>query len=65
MNYQTYLFSCLLKIYDKEFDAKPYDEQYDLLPFMYEQFHLSVYNDDDTNLYDCIVLYLNHKYGSQ
>ena len=65
MNYNTYLFSCLLKIYDEQFAIRPYDEQYDILPALYEEFNLSLYNDDNTNMYDCIELFLKNKYGSQ
>jgi hypothetical protein len=65
MTYELYLFSCLLKLYDEQFDARPYDEQYDVLPALYEEFKLSVYNDDDTNLYDCIELFLKNKYGNR
>ena len=31
MGYDEYLFSCLLKEYDEDFAAMPYDEQFDHL----------------------------------
>ena len=29
MNYDLYLFSCLIKFYDADFEEEPYDYQYD------------------------------------
>ena len=61
-NYELYLFSCLIKLYDKNFEKQPYDIQFDLLPTYYHHFELSIFNADDKSLYDCIVDYCNHHF---
>lgn len=58
MSYELYLFSCLLKLFDFDFDEKPYDEQFDLLPDKFKKFENSHYNDPTIPVYDCIVNYL-------
>lgn len=62
MNYELYLFSQLLKIYDKTFEYNPYDEQFDLLPEYYHHFELSEFNTDEKGLYECIIDYLQHHF---
>lgn len=64
MNYDLYLFSCLLKEYDEHFHTRPYDEQYEVLPKMFEQFQASIYNDKYSGLYECIEQYLRATYGT-
>ena len=44
MDYNLYLFSNLVKLYDKEFNELPYDEQFDDLPYMYDDFWDSKFN---------------------
>ena len=61
MNYSLYLFSNLVKFFDKEFDELPYDEQWDFLPGMYIQFRLSKFNVIDQSEYDCITNYLDDR----
>ena len=36
-----YLFSCLLKEFDKDFSEQQYDWQYDVLPSLYNEFETS------------------------
>lgn len=62
MDYDLYLFSNLLKFYDKDFDEKPYDEQFDILPNLFEGFENSKFNIDTKSCYDCIEEYLKDKY---
>jgi hypothetical protein len=62
MDYNLYLFSNLVKLYDKEFEELPYDEQFDRLPTMYDDFHDSKFNVYSKSEYDCIIDYLNYKY---
>jgi hypothetical protein len=38
MNYNEYLFSCLLKIYDKTFAELEYDLQFEQVPVLYAEF---------------------------
>ena len=57
MNYDTYLFSCLLKEYDQEFANKPYDEQFDLIAIYWKEFEQSYFNDSSENLYECLTNY--------
>lgn len=61
-NYELYLFSCLVKLYDKNFDLQPYDVQFDVLPFYYHHFELSEFNVEDKGLYECINDYLKHQF---
>jgi hypothetical protein len=61
MNYDMYLFSCLLKEFDKHFAEEPYDWQYDVLPDLYKQFEMSLQNDVNKSAYDCMIDYLNSK----
>jgi hypothetical protein len=65
MNYDTYLFSCLLKEYNEGFRELPYDEQYDLINGFYEEFEDSPFNDVNKGLYECLVNYFNDKYDEQ
>jgi hypothetical protein len=62
MDYSLYLFSNLVKFYDKEFDDSCYDEQWDDLPKMYEEFENSKFNDPNESEYECIVEFLKDKY---
>jgi hypothetical protein len=59
MEYQEYLFAQLLSIYDEEFKEMPYDDQYELVPQLYEDFFNSKFNDTLKGEYDCIVNYLS------
>ena len=63
MNYNEYLFSCLLKIYDKEFNQMEYDLQFEEAPLRYADFLKSSFNVDTKGEYDCIIDYLKDKYG--
>ena len=62
MNYNLYLFSNLVKFYDNEFANACYDEQWDNLPEMYEEFENSKFNDPNESEYDCIIEFLKDKY---
>jgi len=59
MDYDMYLFSCLLKEFDKQFAEEPYDWQYDVLPHLYKEFETSLYNDENKSAYDCMIDYFN------
>jgi hypothetical protein len=63
MNYDVYLFSNLIKFYDKGFEELPYDEQYDILPTLFDNFENSSFNVNTRSAYDCIIDYLNDKYS--
>ena len=62
MDYSEYLFSCLLKLYDKEFDELPYDLQFGESKTRYEEFYASKHNDENKSEYDCIIAFLVNKY---
>jgi hypothetical protein len=62
MNYNVYLFICLLKLYDKEFNELEYDLQFHNAPKLYEDFFKSSFNDTSKGEYECIIAYLNDKY---
>lgn len=63
MNYNEYLFSCLLKIYDKDFAELEYDLQFEEIPLRYREFTKSQFNLAFTGEYECIINYLKDKYG--
>lgn len=61
MTYNEYLFSCLLKIYDKEFEQMEYDLQYERIAQRYLGFTQSKFNVDTKGEYECIIDYLKDK----
>jgi len=65
MNYSQYLFSCLIKLYDSEFEQMEYDIQFYDTINEYEIFENSNFNDGNKSEYECIVNYLNDKYGKR
>lgn len=65
MGYDEYLFSCLLKEYDEDFAALPFDEQFDNLPRLFREFDKSGYNEKTEPLYACIERYLLHRQANQ
>ena len=62
MDYDMYLFSNLIKLFDEEFEQLPYDEQYDKLPTLYEDYENSKFNVDTKGAYECMIDYLEEKY---
>jgi hypothetical protein len=62
MNYDVYLFSNLIKLFDVEFEELPYDEQWDTLPSLYEEYDKSKFNVDTKGAYECMINYLEEKY---
>lgn len=65
MDYNQYLFSCLMKLFDKEFEQMEYDIQFDVAIAEYEIFENSNYNDGTRPEYECIVEYLTDKNGKR
>jgi hypothetical protein len=64
MQYEVYLFSNLLKLFDFDFDELSYDYQYDEAFVKYEEFDNSEFNVGEKPLYECMVNYLRHKYNA-
>ena len=62
MDYDMYLFSNLIKLFNSEFEELPYDEQYDTLPSLYEDYDNSKFNVDTKGAYECMINYLEEKY---
>ena len=62
MNYNEYLFSCLLKDYDNEFNQMEYDLQFEEAPLRYADFEKSSFNVNTKGEYECILDYLTNKY---
>lgn len=60
IGYDTYLFSCLLKVYNTDFREMDIDEQFELLPELYGRFDKSEYNNPNKGLYECINEYLSN-----
>lgn len=59
VNYDVYLFSCLLKNYNDEFRNMPYDEQFQIIPDLYKRFSQSGYDNPNKSLYECMIDYLS------
>jgi hypothetical protein len=59
MNYDIFLFSCLLRHYNTEYENLAYDTQYDLAHILWESFAESPYNDSNRGLYECLVDYFS------
>ena len=62
MDYDMYLFSNLIKLFNAEFEELPYDEQWDTLPSLYEDYDNSKFNVDTKGAYECMINYLEEKY---
>jgi len=62
MNYDQYLFSQLLALFDFDYAEMPYNEQYEEALSRYEKFDNSEFNSDKFGLYECIVNYLKNQY---
>ena len=62
MNYNEYLFSCLLKIYDKTFAELEYDLQFEKIAQRYLGFTQSKFDVDTKGEYECMIEYLEDKY---
>lgn len=62
MDYDMYLFSNLIKYYDTEFEQLPYDEQWEELPSLYEEYDKSKFNVDTKGAYECMENFLRDKY---
>jgi hypothetical protein len=62
MDYDMYLFSNLIKLFNSEFEELPYDEQWDTLPSLYEEYDKSKFNVDTKGAYECMINYLEEKY---
>ena len=62
MTYNEYLFSCLLKKYDKSFAELEYDLQYEKIAQRYLGFTQSRFNVDTKGEYDSMIEYLQDKY---
>ncbi len=65
ISYSEYLFSNLIKLYDKEFAELEYDLQFERIGGLYEEFEKSVFNKDTKGEYDCIIDYLVDKYSTK
>ena len=65
INYEMYLFSNLLKLYKTGFDDLTYDDQYDLLLVLYDEYFLSKFNVGSRGVYICMEQYLDDKYGAK
>lgn len=66
MNYELYLLSKLLigngaDVNGVSFESMPYDEQYDIIPHIWDGFAESTYNRADKDLCSCIIDYLISK----
>lgn len=62
MNYEQYLFSQLLALFDFDFAEMPYDLQYAEALERYELFDKSDFNTANFGTYECIVNYLKNQY---
>ncbi len=63
--YSLYLFSCLIKLYDKEIEKLEYDLQFEKIIYLYSDFQSTSFNNINKSLYDCIINYLEDEYGKR
>lgn len=63
INYNEYLFSCLLKLHDHNFEQLEYDMQFNMIKAMYAAFEESTFNNPDKPVYECINTYLKSIYS--
>jgi hypothetical protein len=55
MDYTSFLFSNLLREFNKSYDELPYDEMYDKHIALLLEYEKSKFNVDDKTEYQCIV----------
>lgn len=60
--YNFYLFSCLIKLYDKEMNNLEYDLQFEKIIYLFADFQMTDFNDKNKSLYECIINYLEDEY---
>jgi hypothetical protein len=63
MNYDLFLMHKVLidhgvHVNGVSFESLPYDEQYDIMPELFNEFERHPMNRADVNLYDCLTDYL-------
>jgi hypothetical protein len=58
MNYEVYLFACLLLQYDEEFRDQDYPEQYELAKAIYKGFYKSPLRKQNKPLEECMIDYI-------
>lgn len=63
--YSFYLFSCLIKLYDKELNNLEYDVQFERIRYLFADFQLTNFNNKNKGLYECIIEYLEDEYGKR
>jgi hypothetical protein len=66
MNYDLFLMHKVLidhgvHVNGVSFESLPYDEQYDIMPELFNEFERHPMNRADVNLYDCLTDYLTIK----
>jgi hypothetical protein len=54
-----------MKLFDSEFEQMEYDIQFDVTIEEYVIFENSKFNDGNIGEYECIINYLNDKYGKR
>jgi hypothetical protein len=62
MNHSQYLFSCLLKLFDADFNELEYDIQFDMLFDIYEKYEKSEFNIEELPEYECMINFLKNKH---
>jgi len=60
LTYNEYLLGKLLEIKNKEFAELEYDLQFSNIKIIYKDFEASKYNNDNEDLYECILNYLHN-----
>jgi len=60
MSYDQYLFSQLIGVYYPHFKSIAYDYQYEDAILYYNEFEKSSFNNENVDIYTCIVNYLEN-----
>lgn len=63
IDYEMWVFSNLLTIYDQDFRNEDYDLAWGILHDVYKEFHNSAYNVDSKSAIDCMHEFLINKYN--
>jgi hypothetical protein len=63
IDYEQWVFSNLLNLYDEDFRVEEYDLAWEQLHNLYEEFLSSKFNVDTKSAIDCMHEFLNNKYN--
>lgn len=63
MNFEVYLFACLLLQYDEDFRSLDYTDQYETARASYKGFYKSPLRKQNKVLEECMIEYIESKFS--